>query len=82
MTPKRSAGRQLRPAAPTLFVIAILIGVAVYRLSQGRDAATLNNVAFAALQVAILGHGVAAAVAPSLAAVATTSGGQADEAAA
>jgi cellulose synthase (UDP-forming) len=84
VTPKRGAGgRQLRPAAPTLFVIAILVGVAVYGLSQGRDAATLNNVAFAALHVAILGHGVAAAVAPSLAAVAATSGDQrVDEAAA
>jgi cellulose synthase/poly-beta-1,6-N-acetylglucosamine synthase-like glycosyltransferase len=84
VTPKRGAGgRQLGPAAPTLIVIAILVTVAIYGLSQSRDAATLNNVALAAVHVAILGHGVAAAVAPSLAAVAATSAEQgADEAAA
>jgi cellulose synthase (UDP-forming) len=74
VTPKQGAtGRQLAPAAPTLVVIAILVAVAVYGLFQGRDAATLNNVALATVHVAILGHGVAAAVAPSLAAATATS---------
>jgi cellulose synthase (UDP-forming) len=69
VTPKQGAsGRQWRPAAPTLGVIALLVAVAVYGLLNGQDAATLNNVAFAGLHVAILGHGVAAAVAPRLAA--------------
>ncbi len=73
VTPKRGAGgRQLGPAAPTLAVIAVLVAVAVYGLVQSRDAATLNNVALAAVHVAILAHGVAAAVMPGLAAVAVT----------
>jgi cellulose synthase/poly-beta-1,6-N-acetylglucosamine synthase-like glycosyltransferase len=74
VTPKQGTNaRQLGPAAPTLVVIALLAAVAVYGLSQGRDAATLNNVALAAVHMAILGHGVAAAVAPTLAATANTS---------
>ena len=73
VTPKRgAAGRQLGPAAPTLVVIAVLVAVAVYGLVQSRDAATLNNVALAAVHVVILAHGVAAAVVPGLAAVAAT----------
>jgi cellulose synthase (UDP-forming) len=83
VTPKRGAGgRQLRPAAPTLAVIAFLIAVAVYGLTQSRDAATLNNVAFVALHVAVLGHGVMAAVVPSLAAAATVDAERRDEVAA
>ena len=67
VTPKvGDSGRQIRPALPTLVVIAGLIGAALYGLAHGRDAATLNNVAFALLHVSILSHGVAAAVAPRL----------------
>jgi hypothetical protein len=73
VTPKQgTTGRQLGPAAPTLIVIALLAAVSVYGLSQGRDAGTLNNVALAVVHMAILGHGVAAAVAPTLAATAIT----------
>ena len=69
VTPKHgTSGRQLRPAAPTLAVIAVLAGAATYGLANGRDAATLNNVAFAALHMAVLSHGVVAAVVPALAA--------------
>jgi cellulose synthase (UDP-forming) len=68
VTPKHGAsGRQWRPAAPTLAAIGVLAGAAVFGLAQGRDAATLNNVAFAALHVTVLLHGVAAALVPALA---------------
>jgi cellulose synthase (UDP-forming) len=68
VTPKEGdAGRQLRPAAPTLFMIGVLGAVGVYGLVRTRDAATLNNVAFAALHASVLLHGVVGAVAPSLA---------------
>ena len=77
VTPKRgAAGRQWRPAAPTLAAIGVLVGTAAVGLVRGRDAATLNNVAFAALHVAVLFHGVVAAVAPALA---SHSGAVADE---
>jgi cellulose synthase (UDP-forming) len=67
VTPKLGAsGRQLGPAAPALAVIAVLVGAAAFGLSRGTDAATLNNVAFIALHVAVLGHGVAGAVVPGL----------------
>ena len=65
VTPKvGDSGRQFRPAMPTIAVIAVLVGAALYGLAHAQDAATLNNVAFAALHVSILGHGIAAAVAP------------------
>jgi len=66
VTPKQGAsGVQLRPVAPTLLVIAALLAAAVAGLLGGRDAATLNNVAFALVHVCILGHGVAAALLPA-----------------
>jgi cellulose synthase (UDP-forming) len=69
VTPKHGvAGRQWRPAAPTIAAVAVLCGAALFGLVRGRDAATLNNVAFAALHVAVLCHGIASAVVPSLAA--------------
>jgi cellulose synthase (UDP-forming) len=83
VTPKRGAGgRQLRPVAPTLAVIAVLVAAAAYGLVKSRDAATLNNVAFAALHVAVLGHGVMAALVPSLATAATADAARREEAAA
>jgi cellulose synthase (UDP-forming) len=55
VTPKQGTiARQPRAVAPALAAIAILIGVAVYGLSQSRGAATLNNVAFASLHAAVL----------------------------
>ena len=83
VTPKvGDSGRQFRPAMPTVVVIAVLVGAALYGLAHGRDAATLNNVAFAALHVSILGHGIAAAVAPRWSAVATPAADRDTEAAA
>ena len=68
VTPKRGSGhRQWRPAAPTLAAIVVLVGAALWGLSRSRDAATLNNVAFALLHVAVLAHGVAVAIVPALA---------------
>lgn len=68
VTPKSGdTSRQLRPAAPTLAVLTVLVGAAVFGLLRSRDAATLNNVAFAFLHVSILSHGVLGAVLPGLA---------------
>jgi cellulose synthase (UDP-forming) len=68
VTPKSGdTSRQLRPAAPTLAIVAVLTTVALVGLARDQDAATLNNVAFAGLHVAVLFHGVLGAVVPSLA---------------
>jgi cellulose synthase/poly-beta-1,6-N-acetylglucosamine synthase-like glycosyltransferase len=68
VTPKHgSSGRQWRPAAPTLLVLAGLGAAALYGLARDRDAATLNNVAFALLHISVLAHGVAGAIVPALA---------------
>ena len=73
VTPKvGAAGRQWRPAAPTLVAIAVLVTAAAWGLFRSRDAATLNNVAFALLHVSVLTHGVSTAVVPALAAVTVT----------
>jgi len=72
VTPKSGdTSRQLGPAAPTLAVIAVLVGAAAFGLLRSQDAATLNNVAFAGLHITILFHGVLGAVLPGLATVAT-----------
>jgi cellulose synthase (UDP-forming) len=55
VTPKHgTVGRQPRAVAPALVAIAVLIGAAIYGLSQSRGAATLNNVAFAGLHASVL----------------------------
>ena len=73
VTPKEGdSRRQLRPAAPALAVIAVLLTVAVFGLLRSRDAATLNNVAFAGLHTSVLMHGILGAVAPSLAMTSAT----------
>jgi cellulose synthase (UDP-forming) len=55
VTPKEGAtGRQPRAVAPALAAIAVLVAVAAYGLLRDRDPATLNNVAFAALHIAVL----------------------------
>jgi len=59
VTPKEGVeGRQPRAVAPALAAIALLSAVAVYGLLRDRDPATLNNVAFAALHIAVLLSGV------------------------
>ena len=73
VTPKEGdSRRQLRPAAPALAVIATLLTVAAIGLVRGRDAATLNNVAFAGLHASVLIHGILGAVAPGLAMTSAT----------
>jgi cellulose synthase (UDP-forming) len=63
VTPKEGAtGRQPRAVAPALATIAVLSAVAAYGLLRDRDPATLNNVAFAALHIAVLVSGVAPAL--------------------
>jgi cellulose synthase (UDP-forming) len=55
VTPKHGTiARQPRAVAPALVAIAVLIGAAVYGLSQSHGAATLNNVAFASLHASVL----------------------------
>ena len=59
VTPKEGAvGRQPRAVAPALAAIVGLAAVAAYGLLRDRDPATLNNVAFAGLHIAVLLAGV------------------------
>jgi cellulose synthase (UDP-forming) len=59
VTPKEgAAGRQPRAVAPALVAIVALSAVAAYGLLRDRDPATLNNVAFASLHIAVLLSGV------------------------
>jgi cellulose synthase (UDP-forming) len=59
VTPKEgAAGRQPRAVVPALVAIATLSAVAAYGLQRDRDPATLNNVAFATLHIAVLLSGV------------------------
>lgn len=70
VTPKTaSSERQWRPAAPSLVVVGILASAIVVGLARQRDAAILNNVAFALFHITVLGHGMAAAILPSTAAI-------------
>lgn len=84
VTPKQGdASRQLRSAAPTAIVVALLTAAAVFGLARSRDPATLNNVAFALLHITVLTHGVWPALAPATAASrARITDGSVDEAAA
>ena len=50
----------------------MLLTVAVFGLLRSRDAATLNNVAFAGLHASVLIHGILGAVAPGLAMTSAT----------
>jgi cellulose synthase/poly-beta-1,6-N-acetylglucosamine synthase-like glycosyltransferase len=55
VTPKHGTiERQPRAVAPALVAIAVLVGSALYGLSQSHGAATLNNVAFASLHAVVL----------------------------
>ncbi len=82
VTPKQGAtGRQIRPVWPTLAVLGVLLVVAVYGLTKGTDAATLNNVAFAMVHITILGHGIAPALLPTFTAAEAPSAALEQEAA-
>ena len=64
VTPKKgAAARQPRAVMPALVVVAILVGVSIYGLIRNQDAATINNVSFAAVHVSILMTGCWAALA-------------------
>jgi cellulose synthase/poly-beta-1,6-N-acetylglucosamine synthase-like glycosyltransferase len=55
VTPKLgTAGRQPRAVAPALVAIAVLVGASFFGLLHNLSAATLNNVAFAALHSSVL----------------------------
>jgi cellulose synthase (UDP-forming) len=55
VTPKKgAAARQPGAVMPALAVVAILVGVSIYGLVRAQDAATINNVCFAAVHVTIL----------------------------
>jgi cellulose synthase (UDP-forming) len=55
VTPKHGTiARQPRAVAPALVAIGVLVGAAIYGLSQSHGAATLNNVAFASLHASVL----------------------------
>jgi cellulose synthase (UDP-forming) len=63
VTPKSGVeGRQPRAVAPALAAIAVLVAVAAYGLLRDRSPATLNNVAFATLHIAVLLSGVSPAL--------------------
>jgi cellulose synthase (UDP-forming) len=63
VTPKQGAReRQPRAVAPALVAVSVLVAVAAFGLLRDRTPATLNNVAFAALHVAVLVCGLAPAL--------------------
>lgn len=65
VTPKVGVeGSQPRTVLPALVAIAVLIGVAAYGLARQRDAATINNAAFALFHVIVLMTGAWAALRP------------------
>jgi cellulose synthase (UDP-forming) len=73
VTPKSgSSNRQWRAAAPVLVALSMLLTAIVVGLLRDRSPATMNNVGFALFHVAVLSHGVATAIAPSLTATAIT----------
>ena len=63
VTPKEGvAERQPRAVAPALAAIGVLFLVSVYGLARNRDAATINNVSFAAFHISVLLTGCWAAL--------------------
>jgi cellulose synthase (UDP-forming) len=55
VTPKQGeGGRQPRVAVPAVVTVGLLIAVAGYGLAKDRSPSTLNNIAFAALHIAVL----------------------------
>jgi cellulose synthase (UDP-forming) len=74
VTPKRGVeGRQPRAVWPSLCAIAVLTAAVAVGLSRDLDAGTLNNVAFAAVHIGVLGAGVRPALRRSSAASAVRS---------
>lgn len=66
VTPKEGLRtRQLRPVWPALVLLVLLVGAALWGLARDPSPGTLNNVAFAALHIAVLLSGVWAAVFPA-----------------
>jgi cellulose synthase (UDP-forming) len=66
VTPKRRGSSwQPRAVAPTLLVVAVLVGASVYSLCRGINPSTINNVSFALLHVTVLLCGAAAALKPT-----------------
>jgi cellulose synthase (UDP-forming) len=63
VTPKKGAGaRQPGAVMPALAAVAVLVGASIYGLATNPDAATINNVSFAAVHVSILMTGCWAAL--------------------
>lgn len=63
VTPKRGERRRQPGAvAPALIAVGVLVGASLYGLTESRDPATLNNVAFAALHSSVLLIGAAPAL--------------------
>jgi cellulose synthase (UDP-forming) len=63
VTPKKGAFvRQPRAIMPTLVTVGILVAASIYGLAKNLDAATINNVSFAAVHVSILMTGCWAAL--------------------
>ena len=83
VTPKTGERRrQLRPVWPTLVMLLVLCGVAVYGLvTGGTDPAKLNNVAFALVHVTVLSAGIWGALAPYAPAPESAAAGREAEAA-
>ena len=66
VTPKRGGrGVQLRPVLAPLAAMAVLAAAALWGLARDTSPAMLNNVAFAALHLCVLGAGVRPALLPS-----------------
>ncbi|MGQ0519850.1 MAG: glycosyltransferase family 2 protein [Actinomycetota bacterium] len=75
VTPKGGAqGVQLRPVMPALVAMAVLAVAAVWGLARETSPSMLNNVAFAALHLCVLGAGVRPALLPDAPAEAAPSG--------
>ena len=63
VTPKKGAGaRQPAAVMPALVFVGLLVLASIYGLVRNPDAATLNNVSFAAVHVSILMTGCWAAL--------------------
>jgi cellulose synthase (UDP-forming) len=63
VTPKEGAQvRQPRAVMPALVAVGILVAVSIYGLARSQDAATINNVSFAAFHISVLMTGCWAAL--------------------
>ena len=63
VTPKEGAQvRQPRAVMPALVAVGILVAVSLYGLARSQDAATINNVCFAAFHISVLTTGCWAAL--------------------